>query len=159
LKSDPLTVRPANASDEEDLLRWRNDIESREQSRDSELISTETHNAWFNQILNSPNNYVYIATLSNGTKIGQVRFDRLAGEKSTFEVSISMAPEFRGRNLSVELLLAAEAEFCPNHTPLTLHAFVKTINAPSQHLFASASYTIDPAVVNDGNWWSKEIND
>lgn len=158
MRSDIAIVRPANASDSEDVLRWRNDITSREQSRDPELISAETHIAWFAGILNSSNNYLYIAEFSDGTKIGQVRFDSITEKESTFEVSISIAPEFRGRNLSVEILLTAEAEFRSKFSPLTLKAYVLSINVPSQHLFSSAGYTIDPVKVDDGNWWSKEIN-
>ncbi len=117
------------------------------------------HDVWFESVINSPDRFLFIAELEDTVAFGQVRFDLLAGESNVFEVSISIATEFRGQNLATPTLLQAEKIFTDDHSPSQLRAFVRLGNTVSQRIFAAAGYSIDSTVTDSGNWWFKDIDD
>ena len=70
-----------------------------------------------------------------------------------FEVSITVDPKFRGRNLASSLLLCAEREFTRSTAVVRFNAFIKADNVPSVKAFEFAGYA------HKGNsWWSKETS-
>ena len=154
-----MRIRPATPADSADVLRWRNDPQAREQSRTTETITQEIHHVWFESVIKSPDRYLFIAELENAVPFGQVRFDLLAGEADVFEVSISIATEFRGQDLAIPTLLQAEKDFTLNRSPRQLRAFVRLGNTVSQRIFLAAGYSIDSTVTDSGNWWFKDIDD
>jgi RimJ/RimL family protein N-acetyltransferase len=159
LKSEQVRIRPATSADSVDVLRWRNDQQTREQSRTTEVITQEAHDVWFESVINDTDRYLFIAELEDAGSFGQVRFDLLDGETDVFEVSISIATEFRGQNLAIPKLLRAEKVFTDDHSPSQLRAFVRLGNTVSQRIFAAAGYSIDSTVTDSGNWWFKDIDD
>jgi len=159
LGRDQVRIRPATAADSAEVLRWRNDPHAREQSRTTETITQNEHDAWFESVIKSPDRCLLIAELEDAVPFGQVRFDLLAGDSDVFEVSISIATEFRGQDLAVPTLLQAEKYFTLNHSPRQLQAFVRLSNTVSQRLFAAAGYSIASTVNDSGNWWFKDIDD
>jgi RimJ/RimL family protein N-acetyltransferase len=159
LKSEQVRIRPATSADSAEVLRWRNDQQAREQSRTTEIITQDVHDAWFESVIEDPDRYLFIAELEGGVPFGQVRFDLLAGGSDVFEVSISIATEFRGQDLAIPTLLQAEGQFRLDHSPRQLRAFVRLGNTISQRIFAAAGYSIDSTVNDSGNWWFKDIND
>ena len=154
-----MKIRPATSADSAEVLRWRNDQQTREQSRTSEVIPQDVHDLWFESVINSPNRFLFIAELNDAVPFGQVRFDLLAGESNVFEVSFSIATEFRGQNLATPTLLQAEKVFTVDHSPSQLRAFVRLGNTLSQRIFTAAGYSIDSTVIDSGNWWFKDIDD
>jgi RimJ/RimL family protein N-acetyltransferase len=154
-----MKIRPATSADSVDLLRWRNDQHTREQSRSTEIITQDEHDVWFESVINNTDRYLFIAEIEDAVPFGQVRFDLIAGESDMFEVSISIAMEFRGQGLAIPTLLQAEKQFALDHSPKQLRAFVRLGNTISQRIFAAAGYTIDSTVTDSGNWWLKDIDD
>jgi RimJ/RimL family protein N-acetyltransferase len=154
-----MRIRPATPADSAEVLRWRNDQQARQQSRTSEVITQDVHDVWFESVINSPNRCLFIAELEDAVPFGQVRFDLLAGESNVFEVSISIATEFRGQNLATPTLLQAERVFTEDHSPSQLRAFVRLDNTLSQRIFSAAGYSIVSTVTDSGNWWFKDIDD
>jgi L-amino acid N-acyltransferase YncA len=73
--------------------------------------------------------------------VGTVRFDRA---EDGWEVSITVAPEARGRRLALPVLLAAERALDAD----TVHATAHRDNAASLSLFRRAGYV----PVSDGEW-------
>jgi RimJ/RimL family protein N-acetyltransferase len=159
LKSEQVRIRPATSADSVEVLLWRNDQQTREQSRTTQLITQDVHDVWFESVINSPDRFLFIAELEDAVPFGQVRFDLLAGESNVFEVSISIATEFRGQNLATPTLLQAEKVFTEDHSPSQLRAFVRLGNTLSQRIFTAAGYSIDSTVTDSGNWWFKDIDD
>ncbi len=159
LKSEQVRIRPATSADSVDVLRWRNDQQAREQSRTTELITQEVHNVWFESVVNDTDRYLFIAELEDAGSFGQVRFDPLDGETDVFEVSISIATEFRGQDLAIPTLLQAEKQFTLSHSPRQLRAFIRLGNTLSQRIFTAAVYSIDSTVTDSGNWWFKDTDD
>lgn len=154
-----MRIRLATPADSAEVLRWRNDQQAREQSRTTEVIAQDVHDGWFESVLDGPGRYLYIAELEDTVPFGQVRFDLLEGEPGVFEVSISIATEFRGQDLAIPTLLQADKQFTFDHSPRQLRAFIKLGNTVSERIFAAAGYSIVSTVTDSGNWWFKDIDD
>lgn len=136
-----IKLRSAIEADAERLLFWRNDSETRAWSRTTTPVTAAEHRAWLASVLANPNRLLLIAEYDQ-KPIGTVRFDR---KNITWEVSITVAPEARGRRLARPILLAAERTL----SPATIRANVHHDNAPSIALFRKAGYQTDRT---EGNW-------
>ncbi|UVS76489.1 bifunctional UDP-2,4-diacetamido-2,4,6-trideoxy-beta-L-altropyranose hydrolase/GNAT family N-acetyltransferase [Actinokineospora sp. UTMC 2448] len=124
-----LTVRRATPADADRLLAWRNDPGTRRWSVNPDPVSPETHRRWLAQ-----DRRLLIAEEA-GVPVGVVRFDPVPGG---VEVSITIAPEARGRGLARPILQAAQ-----DTVPGTrLLARVHADNTASRRLFASAGYRL-----------------
>jgi RimJ/RimL family protein N-acetyltransferase len=98
-----LTCRPAKRADAELLWRWANDPEARRQSFTKAAIAWDAHVAWLEARLASPACTILIFS-DGGVPVGQVRFD-VVGDMA--EISISVAPEQRGRGYGRAMLASA----------------------------------------------------
>ena len=135
-------VRPATEDDAELLLVWRNDPEARRWSRSSGTIDLATHRAWLQRTLVSPDRHLLVVASTDGTPVATTRYDRLDG--GTWEVSISVGPEMRGRGLGGATLRASDAWFYATEPEADrLVAHVRPANAASRRLFERNGY--DPA--------------
>ena len=94
----------------------------------------------------------------DGQPIGQVRFDRMRTEHDTYEISITIAPEARGRGFSLQLLAAAEDQLLQTTGFLNLRAYVDIGNKASKRLFEAGGYSIISSMETPGQWWKKEIH-
>ena len=153
-----MRIRPATAKDSIEVLRWRNDLESRKGSRGQDIVPLRTHEVWFEQVLNSPGRSLLIGVNTHGKALGQVRFDRMPTVAAFYEVSITVAPESRGQGLALPLLTAAEEYFLESLGSIQLHAYVGRNNKASEYLFGRAGYTVDSLADANGQWWIKEIH-
>ena len=137
---DPV-VRPATEADGELLLAWRNDASTRQWSRTTAPVTPAEHRAWLTRALADPDRHLLVA--EHGHKpVGTVRFDR---EDDVHEVSITLAPEARGRRLAVPILHAAERAL----GPVDIRAVVHRDNTASLALFRKAGYREQ---AGDGEW-------
>ncbi|MGW5050727.1 GNAT family N-acetyltransferase [Actinokineospora sp. NPDC004072] len=122
-----LTLRPAAQADAERLLAWRNDPGTRRWSLNPDPVSPEDHRRWL-----ARDRHLLIAEEA-GTPVGVVRFDPLP---DGVEVSITIAPEARGRGLARPILEAAQDTVAGQR----VHARIHEDNAASRRLFAGAGY-------------------
>jgi spore coat polysaccharide biosynthesis predicted glycosyltransferase SpsG/RimJ/RimL family protein N-acetyltransferase len=141
-------VRPANEGDAALLLVWRNDSETRAWSRTTDPVAPADHAAWLEKVLADPDRQLLIAELDH-QPIGTVRFDR---DGDHWEVSITLAPEARGRKLAVPMLLAAER----TRTPADIRACVHKDNTASLKLFRRAGYEQDSST-DQWVWLAKTV--
>jgi DNA-binding PadR family transcriptional regulator/L-amino acid N-acyltransferase YncA len=139
--SVPVGVRAATEADSALLLAWRNDSQTRAWSRTTDPVTRAEHETWLTRVLADPVRRLLVAEL-DGKPVGTVRFDRDGG---AWEVSITVAPEARGRRLAVPILLAAERALAP----ATVRANVHRDNAASLALFERAGYRPESG---DGPW-------
>ena len=140
-----LVLRSATLDDAADLLQWRNDIATRENSLSTEPVSPDTHAAWLTASLANPDRILLIG-MEGAAKIGSVRFDRIGGERARCTVSIMIAPAARGRRMGRELLMAA----CRSVAPRTLEATIKDTNGASLRIFAACGFTYVGPVARTG---------
>ncbi|GAB3357398.1 GNAT family N-acetyltransferase [Modestobacter lapidis] len=147
-------VGPARASDGDLLFRWRNDPETRARSLTTEAVPRAGHEAWLTGVLADPDRSLLMVGRGDA-RVGTVRFDRRATE--TWEVSITIAPEQRGRGRARTVLACGE-EFlaCRVAGRPTVVAQVRPDNHASRALFAAAGYRAtglgDPATGSVDRW-------
>jgi spore coat polysaccharide biosynthesis predicted glycosyltransferase SpsG len=101
-----LVARPATLEDARQLWEWRNDPGTRAGSRHGEMVPWLEHLAWVEASLTREDRVLLVVDDPLGP-VGTVRWD-LAGE-GEWEVSITVAPDRRGRSLARSMLQAAEA--------------------------------------------------
>jgi RimJ/RimL family protein N-acetyltransferase len=139
-------VRDATEADAAMLLAWRNDPAVRQASRSTGLIALEDHLRWLRGVLAAPGRLLLVLAEA-GTPVGTVRFDD-EGDRQ-WEVSITLAPESRGRGLSREVLAAGERTLAERTDAAAVLAAVHQDNAASAALFAGSGY-VEVAPAADG---------
>ena len=136
-------VTPAQASDGGLLLDWRNDPETRRRSLSSTAVPAAEHEAWLTRVLADSGRELLLVG-HGADPVGTVRFD--SGPAGDREVSITLAPQQRGRGRAATVLACGE-EYLAARLPGTcrLTARVKVDNAASGALFRRAGYRLDDA--------------
>jgi spore coat polysaccharide biosynthesis predicted glycosyltransferase SpsG/RimJ/RimL family protein N-acetyltransferase len=139
-----LELRVANPDDSELLWRWANDPDVRAMAFNTDPISFEDHQAWFASKIHSSSSLILLAAQA-GAPVGQVRFDAGGddGDVRSWVIDISLAPEYRGRKLALEVLQKALVLFRRAHRNAVAVAWVKSGNAPSAKLFEAAGFQSD----------------
>lgn len=133
-------LRPANAADEQSLLEWRNDAETRRWSLQAVEIDAAAHSRWLRAKLDAPETTrIYIAEV-DGLPVGQARLDRREAE--TGEISVGLDGSARGKGLGVELIRAASLQGIADLRLTEVVAIIKVGNDPSARAFARAGYEL-----------------
>jgi pseudaminic acid synthase len=152
-KTNPLTYRPATKNDSSELLRWRNDAQTRAMSLTQEIVDEQTHATWFQSSLNSPNRYIFIAC-EGETPIGSVRLDDR--EAGCWEISFMVAPEFRGKHLS-SLMIQGIEPLARTLRIVTISARIRSENEISIKVMKKAGYYHFTYMDNDLMYCQKRI--
>jgi ribosomal protein S18 acetylase RimI-like enzyme len=129
-----LIIRRANPDDAIDVLRWRNDAQTRAMSWRTDPIDPASHIEWFNAAVNDQAKILLIGNFE-GKKIGMVRFDVYAEDMHIWKVNIVIAPESRSQGFGGSLLTHAISLFYSKLPEAFLIAEVKKNNTASQNLF------------------------
>lgn len=133
-----VTLVPAKEEQEELVLTWANEEETRKQSFSTAPISAKTHHAWYREALASDTRSLYIC-YHGETPVGLFRFDLLSDEEA--EISYQIDVRFRGRGYAGAMLLAGEALLQEVRAGLKkLAARVKPENAASCKLLQKLGY-------------------
>lgn len=127
-------LRRAGTDDSDLLLRWRNDPLTRHFSRNSEYIRVEEHRKWFSASFENPNRQIYIAE-AGGMPVGTVRADF---DGQSYELSWTVAPEARGRNIGKQMVAGLMKTLSG-----PFRAEVKEDNIPSVKLARSVGLSLD----------------
>ncbi|WP_406640073.1 N-acetyltransferase family protein [Amycolatopsis sp. WGS_07] len=130
-------ARDATEADAELLLAWRNDPATRKSSRSTGVIDLDAHLRWLRGVLAAPGRMLLVLEEA-GKPVGTVRFDDEGGRE--WEVSITLAPESRGRGLSRAVLDAGERTLAARTDATAVLAAVHEENAASAALFEHAGY-------------------
>ena len=93
-------LRPATMADVDLLLLWRNDQETRRQSKTTAAVERADHVSWLNDVLANPNCDIRVAEV-NGRPVGSVRADR-SGD--AWVLSWMVAPEARGKGFGQRIV-------------------------------------------------------
>ena len=133
-----ISLRPATIEDSRDLLDWRNDPVTRQNSFQQDEISLENHINWLEKVLSSSDRYLFIIQNDTNQNIGQVRFDQ---EDDRAEISLGLARTFQGRGYGVESIKYSSQKFLEDHKDITkIIAKIKEENDPSIGAFLKAGY-------------------
>ena len=118
-----MNLKKATINDARDILDWRNDKDTRENSFSNEIIDYESHIKWFEKKL-SDNNCRMFILIDNNEKIGQIRVDI---NNKIGEISYMISPKYRGKGYGI-----GEVK--------VLTALVKSTNKSSQKIFLKNEY-------------------
>jgi RimJ/RimL family protein N-acetyltransferase len=132
-------LRPAEPGDEALLLAWANDPATRAASRVHEPIAAADHHRWLERRLATPDDARIWIGVTDGVPIGVVRFERRAPD--AVEVSITIAPDARGRGLAGPLLQAGIDAAHHAFGPVAILAEILSGNDTSIRLFTTAGFT------------------
>lgn len=132
-----LRLRQATDADREQLLEWRNEPATRDASRSTELVTPEEHSRWLAGVLADPDRHLLIAELDH-RPAGQVRFDRL--HAYDYEISVSLDPERRGRQLAAPLIEAGCEWLWTKTNAASVEAGVRVGNERSARAFLAAGF-------------------
>ncbi|VVJ23749.1 Uncharacterised protein [Amycolatopsis camponoti] len=130
-------AREATETDAELLLGWRNDPRTRQSSRSTAVVALDEHLAWLRGVLADPDRLLLVVEHEDAP-VGTVRFDRRDGDG--WEVSITLAPESRGRGLSGAVLAEGERAAWERLGVRVVLAAVHQDNTASAKLFEHAGY-------------------
>ncbi len=132
-----IELREARREDAELLLAWRNDPETRRQSRNSSEIGPGEHSSWLERALAQSTTQLWMAECE-GRPLAHVRVG--PRQDRTAEIHVVVAPRARGRGVGVAALTQAAARALADPGVTTLHAHVKPENKASLHSFARAGF-------------------
>jgi len=132
-----ISLRRAQKNDCELLWKWANDPEARAASFSSSPISWEEHTNWFNSKLNSANCMMYVATIDNGTPLGQIRYDI---KQENAVISISIDSKFRSKDYGTVLIRKTSQILFAESNVRRVHAYVKQDNNSSASVFTKAGF-------------------
>jgi RimJ/RimL family protein N-acetyltransferase len=138
MQSYGLTLRPVQADDCHLIWQWANDSTTRASSFSTQPISWERHLAWFTTKLADPQSRYYLALDATATPIGQIRY-QIDGQFAT--VSVSLAPDQRGRGYGHQIIWLASQQLFENTSVKLIHAYVKPDNIASMRAFTRAGFT------------------
>ena len=139
-----MKLRLAERDDAERLFEWRNDSTTRLNSISSEPVSWPDHVAWLEQSLSMPERALYVAEV-DGEPIGTVRLD-LA---DVAIISITVAPEHRGRGLAVPMIEAG----CDKVQDMSVVAEIRPSNVASIRAFERAGFVPDGSAPGLLRYW------
>lgn len=134
-----MVLRPVSQADETLLLRWANDPATRAASRAHDPVAPADHRRWLKRRLATPDDARLWIGEIDGVAIGVVRFERRT--PTAVEVSITAAPDARGRGLARALLEAGLAAARDAFGPVTVLADILPDNEASLRLFTRAGFT------------------
>ena len=133
----PVRIRPVAKEDCPLIFKWAADPVTRQLSFHSEPIQWEEHLQWFERVIHEPHSvFVMAEWLQNGRwiPVGQVRIAQDG------IVSISIAPEYRGRRLARPALQGAVGSYRARFPGKALTAYIKPENRASQSVFRQAGF-------------------
>lgn len=140
-----MLLRRARIEDAQLLLSWRNDPETRLQSKSTEEISVEDHIQWLTKILKNSQIKLYIAEV-NQIPVGTVRSNR--DRDGTLELSWTVAPIHRGKGLGKIMVMQFVQKLHPRQKFI---ARIRKGNISSENIAKALGLQEDMSVVLKDN--------
>ena len=131
-------LRLATADDWAMLLEWRNDEQTRIHSIDQNPVAEADHRRWLDATLVNPDRKLFVVEI-DGEPVGTTRLDR---RENRWEVSITVAPEQRGKGYGSVLLDLTADWFDENIGGDVILSTIKPSNPASLALFAKRGYVV-----------------
>jgi RimJ/RimL family protein N-acetyltransferase len=127
------------------LHTWRNDPVVRSLSRSTAPIPLDMHATWLRSSLASSDRHLLVVeTAGDATPTATVRYDLLPSEDASrerWEVSITVAPDLRGRGLGLAALSSSDAWLVAREPEASeIVAYVRRSHLGSLRLFGRNGY-------------------
>jgi L-amino acid N-acyltransferase YncA len=136
-----IILRRAEQKDWAKLLSWKNDPAALAGSLSTGEVGVEAHLKWFKDTLGRDSVRLYVARNEHSEEVGTARVDKV--NATTVEVSLTVAPSYRGRGYAEQILSALEATVRAEFGgKATIRAAVKETNYASLRAFAACDYDV-----------------
>lgn len=132
-----MIYRTATMDDAEMLMRWRNDKVTVASFRSNRAVSLLEHEAWLRGRLNRGDPTFIAFEDDHSPSVGTVHMNPMEHKENGYEVSVTVAPDARGRGLGGKML----KEVCDDYPEATLYTEIKFDNKASEKSFAAAGFT------------------
>jgi len=136
-----LSIRKVTKQDTFALLKWANDLETRNSSFNRSSITKHQHKKWFAGIFKEQYRNPALICLKNGrARVGIIRFTRKPQKKNSWEIHFTVNPKYRGQGFArpmIENALRWLRETMPKHL---VYAKVKTSNLKSLKVLQSIGF-------------------
>lgn len=133
-----LGARPVTWADSGLLHAWANDPLTRAMSFRADPIPLHEHERWLRSKLTDERCRFFLVLGPSGEPVGTARFDFTSSERA--EISLSLAPEARGRRLATPAIEAALRALAESAQPEEVVAFIKAENLASLRAFERAGF-------------------
>jgi RimJ/RimL family protein N-acetyltransferase len=133
------TLRHAVSGDSRLLWQWANDLLVRQASFGPDTIPWHEHEGWFAQKISDPSCLLLIFEDAN-VPVATVRTQ--AGSRADTEISITVAPAYRGHGLASALLDRSLETIFEATSAERVHAFIKPANLSSSRSFENAGFIL-----------------
>ena len=130
-------VRKIKFTDKAEVLKWRNDLNTRKNSLNSNAVTIEEHNNWFKKIMDGSCHISFMLEV-NDIKAGFVSYEKKTNNE--LYTSINLNPDFRGKNLGSKFLNLTAKKLIMNGFIGTFNAKIKNGNFSSEKTFNNAGY-------------------
>lgn len=102
VNSDDITFRELQIADAELLYHWKNDPETRANSRNTEEVPWESHFRWVSSVIENPGGKILRLAVLNSMPVGLVRTG--FHEDGRTEVHYTVSPVFRKRGIGTAMV-------------------------------------------------------
>ena len=140
-----MKLRRVTYGDAEQLLVWRNDPLTRANSRTTGEITSAMHRAWLGVRLADPHEQLFIAE-DDGSAVGT---GRISDDTSSSEISLTVAPERRGKGYARQIITALLTRV---RSGAVVRAQVLVTNRPSLIAFLHNGFIPTTIVQDDRRW-------
>lgn len=130
-----MIFRTTTMDDAEMLMRWRNDPITVASFRSNRAVSLIEHTKWLRDRHKHAEKLTFICE-DDGKPVGTVHMDKMEHKDNGYEVSVTVAPEARGRGLGASMLKM----ICGAYPDATLYTEIKFDNPASMKSFAAAGF-------------------
>jgi spore coat polysaccharide biosynthesis protein SpsF len=137
-----INIREANKTDIDTYFKWANEDSVRKQSFNSEMISYEEHQNWFNNQLNDKDCFMYV--FSTNRDIGQVRIQKISNNDAI--INISLDQNYRGKGFGVKMLLITVNIFKNIYPKIIINAYIKIENVSSKIIFEKSGFVFQKSL-------------
>ena len=131
-----LYLRNAVLDDADMLLEWRNDVNTRLNSRNMAMIPVKEHYAWIKRVMDSEDLFFILQDAS--ISVGMVR---VAVENGVGTISYNIAPNKRGCGYGKCIIQLLENYILKHAINIKLKAVVKKTNIASQKIFLGQNFS------------------
>lgn len=138
--------RKATKQDLDLYFSWANDIDTRNNSFNSQLVDYQEHTNWFLKKIEDKKALLLVFENEENIPIGQVRIEQKPNENI---IGISIDKSFRGLGLAVPMLESACKIFFETFQEKSINAYIKKTNLASLNSFKRVGFEIiDELLIN-----------
>ena len=139
-----LFFRKSNIEDVDIYFKWLNDMSVRSNSFNSDFVTFQKHQEWFESKIKNQNYLFLIFKNIYNQNVGQIRIKKSGNARAI--ISISIDSNFRGKKYAEKILRLGVEYFFEIKPNYVIDAFIKVENIASKKAFINAGFNFKEIV-------------